>query len=102
MLQARTRGPMRLISWNIQWCRGMDGVVDPARIAKTAREICDFDVLCVQEAARNFAALAGSRGEDQIQALAQALPDYQGFFVAAVDTAGDEGARRQFGNALFT
>ncbi|TAK47754.1 MAG: endonuclease, partial [Betaproteobacteria bacterium] len=39
---------MRLLQWNIQWCRGMDGVVDPARIARLARELCDPDVCCFQ------------------------------------------------------
>jgi endonuclease/exonuclease/phosphatase family metal-dependent hydrolase len=45
----------------------MDGMVDPRRIAATARAIADFDVLCLQEVARNFPGPAGSRGEDQIQ-----------------------------------
>ncbi len=55
---------MRLVQWNIQWCRGMDGVVDPARIARVARELGDPDVCCFQEVAVNFPALAGSKGED--------------------------------------
>ena len=28
---------MRLLTWNVQWCRGIDGVVDPARIVREAR-----------------------------------------------------------------
>ena len=29
---------MKLLTWNVQWCRGMDGKVDPGRIAAQVRE----------------------------------------------------------------
>ena len=29
---------MRLLSWNIQWCRGVDGRVDPERIARWTQQ----------------------------------------------------------------
>jgi len=61
---------MRLLQWNLQWCRGIDGVVDPARIARVARELGDPDICCFQEVAVNFPALAGSSGEDQAMQLA--------------------------------
>src|SRR5258705_9473270 len=67
---------VKLISWNIQWCRGSDGRVDPARIAGVAREMADFDVLCLQEVASNYADLAGSSGEDQYEAPARFVPRY--------------------------
>jgi endonuclease/exonuclease/phosphatase family metal-dependent hydrolase len=96
---------MNLITWNIQWCRGCDGRVDPARIARTCRDMADFDVLCVQEVARGFdGGLAGSRGEDQFRLLAEALPGYTLIEGIATDraphTAGAD--RRQFGNAILT
>src|SRR5215210_3446076 len=93
---------MKLITWNVQWCRGIDGAVDPARIARVARELADFDVLCLQEVAINFAGLAGSRGEDQMAELAAALPGYVPLFSAGTDLDGGNGKRRQFGNAVFT
>jgi endonuclease/exonuclease/phosphatase family metal-dependent hydrolase len=93
---------MRLITWNVQWCRGIDGRVDPARIARTARELADFDLLCVQEVAVNFPGLPGSAGEDQMAALAACLPQYQPWFGAAVDVSDAAGGRRRFGNAIFT
>ena len=55
---------MKLITWNIQWCRGCDGRVDPRRIIEHARALADFDVLCLQEVAHNFPGLDGSSGED--------------------------------------
>src|SRR5215467_2577112 len=67
---------MYLITWNIQWARGADGVVDPKRIIRVCREMADFDVLCFQEVARNFPGLAGNGGADVFAQLAAELPGY--------------------------
>ncbi len=91
-----------LITWNIQWCRGCDGVVSPARIARACRETADADVLCFQEVARNFPALDGSRGEDQFALLADALPGFERVEGIAVDVRAPDGSRRQFGDAIFS
>lgn len=40
---------MNLIRWDVRWCRGADGRVDPARIAGTARAFADFDLPCLRE-----------------------------------------------------
>jgi endonuclease/exonuclease/phosphatase family metal-dependent hydrolase len=93
---------MILITWNVQWCRGIDGVVDPARIARAARAFDDFDILCLQEVAVNFPGLLGSHGEDQVAELAAALPGYRALFGVATDLDDGNGGRRQFGNAIFT
>ncbi|HEY3564986.1 MAG TPA: endonuclease, partial [Casimicrobiaceae bacterium] len=67
---------MVVITWNVQWCRGVDGNVDPARIVSEANRLADFDVLCLQEIADNFPAprLAGNSGENQFEAFARLLP----------------------------
>jgi endonuclease/exonuclease/phosphatase family metal-dependent hydrolase len=93
---------MKLISWNIQWCRGCDGRVDPARIVAHARALADFDVLCLQEVAANFPALAGSQGEDQFAAIAALLPGYTALRGIAVDVAAPDGRRREFGNMILS
>ena len=92
---------MIAITWNVQWCRGIDGRVDPARIARTARALADFDVLCLQEVVVGFADLAGSQGEDQVRELAAALPEYVAIFGAATELPATVG-RRQFGNCVFS
>jgi endonuclease/exonuclease/phosphatase family metal-dependent hydrolase len=89
---------VRLVTWNVQWCRGIDGVVDPARIAREARRF-DPDVVCLQEVSVGFTDLAGAGGEDQVAALERALPGYAVFFVAAVDIPGP-GGRNRFGNVI--
>jgi endonuclease/exonuclease/phosphatase family metal-dependent hydrolase len=93
---------MKLITWNIQWCRGCDGRVNPARISRAAREMADFDVLCLQEVARNYPDLAGSSGENQYETLAGLFPDYTVVKGVAVDVLAPQGDRREFGNAIIT
>ncbi|MEA3193431.1 MAG: hypothetical protein QOD26_1764 [Betaproteobacteria bacterium] len=92
---------MRLLSWNIQWCRGVDGIVDPARIAAEARRV-DADVICFQEVASNFADLPGSSGEDQPHVLMHALPEYEGCLVSGVDLPAANGRRSRFGNLILS
>jgi endonuclease/exonuclease/phosphatase family metal-dependent hydrolase len=93
---------MIVITWNVQWCRGIDGKVEPVRIARTARALADFDVLCLQEVAVNFPGLAGSHGEDQMAELSATLHGYLPLFGVATDLDDGRGGRRQFGNAIFT
>jgi endonuclease/exonuclease/phosphatase family metal-dependent hydrolase len=93
---------MKLITWNIQWCRGCDGRVDPARIGKVAREMADFDVLCLQEVASNYPDLPGSSGENQYEVLAGLFPGYTVVKGAAIDAISPRGERREFGNAFVT
>ncbi len=95
---------MKLVSWNVQWCRGIDGRVDPARIVAEARRLADVDVLCVQEVAANFPdpLLAGNSDQDQFAALAALLPGYTMVAGIAVDHPAEDGSRRRFGNAIFS
>ena len=93
---------MKLLTWNIQWGRGIDLEVDLPRIARTARELADFDVLCLQEVAVNFPGLAGSRGENQVEELSGALPGYSAHFGIATDVDDGRGGRSRFGNLVFS
>lgn len=92
---------MKLVTWNTQWCCGTDGLVSPERIVSQARDMADFDVLCLQEIASGFDALSGCPGDQpaQLQAL---LPGYQVFFGAAVDEFDASGKRQCFGNLVAT
>lgn len=92
---------MKLLCWNIQWCRGVDGVVDAARIAREARRIADPDVLCLQEVAAHFPDLPGSRGEDQPALLAHEFPGHACAFLPGVDL-GANPQRKTYGNLLMS
>ncbi len=79
---------MKLLTWNVQWFRGVDGVVDVPRVITHARALCDFDVLCLQEVGVHFPGLAGcGTGDtgDQVAAVAALLPGYEVFFAPAQD-----------------
>lgn len=92
---------MQLVTWNTQWCCGLDGVVSPERIVQGARAMADFDVLCLQEIAVNYPRLEGDASADQPARIAQLLPGFQVFFGAAVDEF-EGGERRRFGNLIAT
>ncbi|MEW6119053.1 MAG: endonuclease/exonuclease/phosphatase family protein [Pseudomonadota bacterium] len=93
---------MKLLSWNIQWARGMDGRVDLARIATGIRALGDFDAICLQEVAVNFPGLPGNHGEDQVAALAALFSGYTPIYGAATDVPNRRGGRSQFGNLILT
>ena len=93
---------MRLLSWNIQWGRGADGRVDLERSASAMRAAGEFDVICLQEVACNFAGLAGGAGEDELAFFAAAFPDYTPVFGAALDLPDGRGGRSLFGNLLLS
>jgi len=93
---------MKLLSWNIQWGRGMDGCVDLARVVRDLRRCGDFDVICLQEVAVNFQGLPGNDGRDQVAELSLLLPGYVPIYAPAIDVPDGQGDRKQFGNAIFT
>jgi len=93
---------LKLLSWNIQWGRGMDGRVDLARIAETLRGLDEFDVICLQEVAVNFPGLPGNNSNDQVADLAALLPGYTPIYAPATDVPDGRGGRKQFGNAIFS
>ena len=99
---------MKLVTWNTQWCRGLDGLVSPRRIVAGAQALAGeggFDVLCLQEIAQGYPGLPGAPGGQPAE-LAELLPGHQLFFGAAVDEftpgAGGRLQRQRFGNLIAT
>ncbi len=96
---------MKLVSYNIQYGRGRDGVFDLPRIADA---VAGADVIALQEVERYW---QRSGMVDQAQEIADLLGDYYWTYGAGVDldcSAGAGGAgdaprnrRRQFGNMLL-
>jgi endonuclease/exonuclease/phosphatase family metal-dependent hydrolase len=78
---------MRLLTWNVQSCRGIDGKVDPARTAAEARRLADPDIACFQEI--------------DSDALIHALPEYHSAWASGVDVPAPQG-RARFGNLILS
>lgn len=94
---------MIVITWNIQWGRGVDGRVDLARIVDTVRRWAPFDVLCLQEVADNYPGLDGlPAGVDQFAELARLLPDCHAVEGVAVERWTPGIGRQRFGNMVFS
>jgi endonuclease/exonuclease/phosphatase family metal-dependent hydrolase len=93
---------MNLITWNVQWCLGADGVLDPARIVAHARTLADFDVLCLQEVADNFPELNESPNGDQFRQIAELLSGFQAIEGVALETRDEQGRPKRFGNMVLT
>ena len=92
---------MKILTWNVQWFKGLDGVVDIERVLDKAREIGDFDVLCLQEVSVHYNALTGETPADQVARVRALMPSYEVFFGAAVDELSACGTyRQQFGNLI--
>lgn len=92
---------MQLVTWNTQWCRGLDGRVDVERIVCHALSMGDVDALCLQEIAVNYPGLAGAPGDQAAQVQAALPQGWQAFFGAAVDEWTARG-RQRFGNLIAT
>jgi endonuclease/exonuclease/phosphatase family metal-dependent hydrolase len=93
---------MKLITWNIQWGRGVDGRVDLERIVRDARALSDFDVLCLQEVSSGYPELAGCDGSDQFEIIARLLPEFTAIAGVATDAPDHEGRRKRFGNMILS
>jgi endonuclease/exonuclease/phosphatase family metal-dependent hydrolase len=92
---------MKILSWNIQWGRGLDGRVDLARSAAVARAH-DPDVLCLQEVAVNHPGLPGGAAMNQAEWLAGLFLGYEAVYGAGSDLPDGLGGRRQFGNLILS
>ena len=94
---------MKLVTWNIQWGRGVDGRVDLDRIVAHARRFAgDFDVLCLQEVSAGYPELAGCDGSDQFAGFAARLPGYEAIPGVATDAPHPAGGRRRFGQMILS
>jgi endonuclease/exonuclease/phosphatase family metal-dependent hydrolase len=93
---------MKLITWNIQWARGVDDKVDPHRIIRHAKQMADFDVLCLQEVAANFPDLDGNDRTDQFALFSELLPGFTAIEAIGVDVPDGTGGRKRFGNLALT
>ncbi|HVL57826.1 MAG TPA: endonuclease/exonuclease/phosphatase family protein [Burkholderiaceae bacterium] len=90
---------MRILSWNIQYGRGVDGRIDLPRICDRIVGFGDPDVICLQEVAAGFDRIDG--GVDQVARLARLFPAYQVLYRPGLEWL--DGPRpRRFGNLMLS
>jgi endonuclease/exonuclease/phosphatase family metal-dependent hydrolase len=93
---------MRIVTWNIQWGRGADGVVNLARTRDTLASFGAPELICLQEVAVNFAGLPGGPPQDGLAWLTAAFPAYEAVYAPGLDVADGAGGRSRFGNLLLS
>ncbi len=94
---------MKIVTYNVQWFKGLDNVVDIARVINVAHDMADFDAICMQEVAINYTALTGTAHPNQPAIVKQLLPGFEVFFSPAIDELSPCGTmRQQFGNLIAT
>lgn len=92
---------LNIVTWNVQWCKGIDGKIDAQRIIDGAYALCDFDILCLQEISVNFPGLTEDTPADQVALFQSLLPNYHIAFGAAIDEQpSGQVTRQQFGNLI--
>ncbi|WP_426393764.1 endonuclease/exonuclease/phosphatase family protein [Ralstonia sp. R-29] len=91
-----------ILTWNIQWGRGVDGRADLARQLAEARAIGDFDVLCLQEVTAGFTHLPGGPSADQWGELADTLGAQYAVIGGFALERNDDARVQRFGNAIAT
>ena len=68
---------MRILSWNIQYGRAAGGSSGLLQTLHHIRSLGRFDVICLQEIARNFEEYCAAGQMDQMQIIKDEFPDYQ-------------------------
>ncbi len=88
---------MKILSWNIQSGKSRDGNIDLRRTLDHIIRLGDFDVICLQEVARNMQEYCAEDQLDQTLLIQQTLPEYMHAWGAGFSWPGGTG-RQEFGN----
>lgn len=91
-----------VVSWNIQYGKGIDGQIDLVRIRRVLEDWGLADVVCFQEVSDGFADLDGGAGENQPASIARLFPEYACIFRPAIEWLGGQGRMRRFGNMIMS
>lgn len=92
---------MRILTWNVQYGKASDGTADFSRTLQHIKSLGDFDVICLQELARNMPEYCQAEQSDHLQMTQQFFDEYipvwgSGFSWPGNDADGH--LRQEFGN----
>lgn len=95
---------MRILTWNVQWFRGLDGRVEVARVLRHALDWgAQPHVIGLQEVAQHYPGLDGAGEADQVAQVRALLPGYEVFDAPAIDEwRPGRPTRQRFGNLIAT
>ncbi|MCL6554722.1 MAG: hypothetical protein K6W08_16620, partial [Firmicutes bacterium] len=95
---------LRILTWNVQWFRGMDGRVDVARVLRHALHWGKAPhVIGLQEVAQHYPGLDGAGEADQVAQVRALLPGYEVVYAPALDEwRPGRPTRQRFGNLIAT
>lgn len=86
-----------IVTYNIQWAKGRDQVIDLDRIVRT---VAEADIICLQEVERNWREQAYP---DQALHIANLLPQHEWDYGPSLNIGGGLGKpRRQCGNMILS
>ena len=92
---------MQILSWNIQCGKSVHGVIDLDKVVQHINRLGQFDIICLQEIARNLDEHCSPQYPDQLNILEIAFSEYFPIWGAGFSwpsVISDRGARREFGN----
>jgi endonuclease/exonuclease/phosphatase family metal-dependent hydrolase len=96
---------MRILSWNVQYGKSSDGSADFSRILQHIKSLGDFDVICLQELARNMAEYCRPDQTDHLLMTQQFFQQHRAVWGSGFSwpaEAGDDtrtgDLRQEFGN----
>lgn len=91
-----------ILTWNIQNGQGVDGKISLKRIADSILNICNPDIICLQEVSVNCT-LSDKSKPNQVTELSGLFKGYSPFFGPAYDIKGENSeVRQQYGNLILS
>lgn len=85
---------LEILSWNIQYAKGVDNVTSVKRIADDIEQFGDADVICLQEVLR-------TPEQEHVAELSARFPDHECVFGPAINRLYPSG-RLEFGNLILS
>ncbi|MET4805992.1 endonuclease/exonuclease/phosphatase family protein [Limibacillus sp. MBR-115] len=96
---------MEIVTWNIQFGLGTDGIASLERIAARILEKGRPEVVCLQEVARFLPSLGPCAAGDQVAALAALFDGYRAVYGPAIERQSASGVNNrtlEFGNLILS
>ncbi len=93
---------INVLTMNIKNGKGGDGNIALNRIAESILNMCDPDIICLQEVSVNCRLSDGTQ-PDQVKELSNLFSDYSVFFGPAYDIKRENSeVREQYGNLILS